>query len=168
MTHERQDDEDRGQQRDDAKSASAKVLHGPILKRRCLPCPNGRTTAVVSTCVYTLLNDIRYSVRRLLASPGFAFAAVATMALGIGANSAIFSVINAVMLRPMPVERSDRLVDIYTSGSDGVPATSSYPDYHDLRDQPVFDGGIAAYEATLQNVLNQGRSTVVFGEAVSG
>jgi macrolide transport system ATP-binding/permease protein len=118
--------------------------------------------------VDALLNDIRYTVRRLLASPGFAFAAVATMALGIGANSAIFSVINAVMLRPMPVERADQLVDIYTTGSDGIPATSSYPDYLDLRDQPMFDGGIAAYEATLLNVLDQGRSTVVFGEAVSG
>lgn len=116
----------------------------------------------------TLLNDIRYTFRRLLASPGFALAAIATMTLGIGANSAMFSVVNAVMLRPMAVDRPDRLVDIYTTGSDGIPATSSYPDYLDFRDQPVFDGGVAAYEATLLNLMEGGRSRVLFGEAVSG
>ena len=116
----------------------------------------------------TILNDLRYTVRRLRSGPGFALAAIATMALGIGANSAIFSVVNAVMLRPIAVERADQLVDIYTTGSDGIPATSSYPDYLDFRDQPVFDGGAVAYEATLLNVVNQGRSSVLFGEAVSG
>ncbi len=79
------------------------------------------------------------------------------MALGDRCHSAIFSVVNAVMLRPMAVEQADQLVDIYTTGGDGIPATSSYPDYLDLRDQPVFDGGIAAYEATWLNVLDQGR-----------
>ena len=114
------------------------------------------------------MNDLRYTVRRLRASPGFTAAALATMALGIGANSAIFSVVNAVMLRPMAVARPHQIVEIYTTDSDGTPATSSYPDYLDFRDLPVFDGGAVAYEATLLNLMENGRSTLLFAEAASG
>jgi predicted permease len=112
--------------------------------------------------------DLRYAVRRLLASPGFACAALATMALGIGANAAIFTVVNTVMLKPAAVERPDRLVEVYTSDSNGVtPATSSYLDYLDLQDLPVFTNA-AAYQLSLLNRSDNGISRVVFAESVAG
>ncbi|MFP5379578.1 MAG: ABC transporter permease, partial [Vicinamibacteria bacterium] len=117
----------------------------------------------------SLWNDLRYALRRLTKSPGFTAAALVTLALGIGANTAIFTVVNAVMLRPLPVVAPERLVEIYTSDADGTPATSSYPDYVDYRDQAVSLGGrVTAFNATLLTRSEQGRSEILFGEAVSG
>ena len=68
--------------------------------------------------------------------PGFTLAAVASLGLGIGFNTSIFAVLDAVLLRPLPVAEPHRLVDIYTSGTDGdTYATNSLPDLIDFRDQ---------------------------------
>ncbi|MBC7929246.1 MAG: hypothetical protein H7Z38_01660, partial [Rubrivivax sp.] len=66
----------------------------------------------------TLLKDVRFGVRRLLKSPGFTVIAVASLALGIGANTAIFSLVNTVLLRRLPVADSGRLVSLSVSGKD--------------------------------------------------
>ena len=90
----------------------------------------------------TLWQDLRYGARMLWKKPGFTLIVVITMALGIGANTAIFSVINSLLLRPLPVERPDEVVAI--SRGDGTAATASYLDYLYYRDQNQVFYGLAA------------------------
>ncbi len=95
----------------------------------------------------SLLADVRHAARSLWKSPGFTTVAVLTLGLGIGANSAIFTLIDAVLLRPPAgVVEPDRLVTIYTSDfSSGDFGTSSYPDFEAIRAEREVFAGVAAY-----------------------
>ncbi len=85
------------------------------------------------------MNDLRYAFRQLRKSPGFTIVAVLTLALGIGANTAIFSVIYAVLLRPLPYPEADRLMIVTESDSNQPQISVSYPDYVDWkRDNTSF------------------------------
>jgi len=91
----------------------------------------------------SLINDLRFGLRMMVRNPVFTLIAVVTLALGIGANTAIFSVVDAVLLRPLPYPHADRLVFLWsTMNSQGVPQSgSALPDYHGWRDEnKVFDG----------------------------
>jgi macrolide transport system ATP-binding/permease protein len=115
------------------------------------------------------MQDIRYALRWLRRSPGFTLAAVASFAIGIGFNSALFSVVDAVLFRPLPVRAPDELVNIYTSGSDGDPwITSSYPDLLDLRSGNAVFTDIAGYSPMFAAVSAGDRTRLVFGEIVTG
>jgi putative ABC transport system permease protein len=93
-----------------------------------------------------MLSDFRYAVRMLLKSPGFAVIAVLTLALGIGANSAIFSVIDRVLLRPLPFPNPGQLVAVWSRvQGESDRETGSYPDFADIRDQTPALEGLFAY-----------------------
>jgi predicted permease len=95
-----------------------------------------------------LIQDVRYAARRLRRTPGFSATIVVTLALGIGANALVFSVVNGLILRPLPVERADRLVFVQSSG---IPA-QSYPNYLDLRDRNTTFDGLIGYRIAPMSV----------------
>jgi putative ABC transport system permease protein len=97
----------------------------------------------MSKSVSAVVNDLRFGVRMMVRNPVFTLIAVVTLALGIGANTAIFSVVDAVLLRPLPYPEAERLVFLWsTMIAQGVPTSgSALPDYEEWRDRnKVFDG----------------------------
>ncbi len=116
----------------------------------------------------TLAQDVRYAVRRLLKSPGFSLVAIVTLALGIGANSAIFSVVNTVLLRSLPYAEPDRLVMLFNSRGENPHFPASAPNFLDFRDQTQLFSGAAAYGATRDfNLVGIGDPTRLRGTPVS-
>jgi hypothetical protein len=98
--------------------------------------------------VETLLQDLRFAVRMLLKNPGFTVVAVLILALGIGANTAMFSVVRAVLLKPLAYSDPDRIVTLATFWkADSGKGQVSAPDYHDWRDQSSAFEAMAYYGA---------------------
>ena len=118
----------------------------------------------------TLLQDVRYALRWLRKSPGFAAVAVLSLGLGIGANAAIFSVVDALLLRPLPVTAPDRLVNLYTGGGGDADAyfTTSVPDLQDFRDKTQVFEDLAGYSMMFAAVDRDGRPRLTLGEIVTG
>ncbi|HKQ91433.1 MAG TPA: ABC transporter permease, partial [Blastocatellia bacterium] len=115
----------------------------------------------------TLLHDLRYGLRMLAKKPGFTVVAVFTLALGIGANSAIFSVVNGVLLRPMQLEDPDRLIKIWEKLPAGGQGTASAPNLKDWREQNTVFNGIAAYQFSSLNLRGQESPERLSGATVS-
>lgn len=99
-----------------------------------------------------MLTDLRYALRSLRKHPAFAAIAVLTLALGIGANTAIFSVINAVLLRPLPYPEPDRLVQLFTRGQQDSRFSLSYPDVQEIRGLTRDFSGVAPFTTQLYNL----------------
>jgi predicted permease len=117
----------------------------------------------------TLWQDLRYGARMLVKNPGFTLVAIVTLALGVGANSVIFSLVNALLLRPLPVERPEQLAAVYTSDFSSTQyGGSSYPDYVDFRDRNRVFSGTVAYMPTAFSLNVDGTNERAFGEVVSG
>jgi predicted permease len=90
------------------------------------------------------LLDLRHAFRRLAHSPLFTLAAISILAVGIGANSAAFSIVDAALFRPPPFERPDEIVSIYQDSDDGEPSSSAYPAYLDIAERTDIFAGVAA------------------------
>src|SRR5262245_31483173 len=115
----------------------------------------------------TLFKDIRFAVRSLRKNPSFTAIAVVTLALGIGANTAIFSVVNAVLLRPLPYPNADRLVAITETSLNTAEIDVAYPDYLDWQaKQSVFEG-MAARMATGGVITGGNEPERVIGRLVT-
>ncbi len=95
--------------------------------------------------MHSLLHDLQYSGRQMMKSPGFAVVAILTLALGIGANTAIFSVVNAVLLEPLPYPDADRLVTLFHSKHNFVKGSLSYPNFLDWQRENQSFEAMAAY-----------------------
>ena len=116
----------------------------------------------------SLGKDLRYGVRLLVRQPGFTAVAVLSLGLGVGVNTTIFSVVNAVLLKPLAVQGADRLVEIYSSPNEDLQyLTSSYPDYLDLRDSADAFSGLAAHAYVKALLTREGRSESILGETVT-
>src|SRR5262245_23087937 len=117
-----------------------------------------------------LLQDLRYGVRMLLKKPGFTMLAVLSLALGIGANTSIFSLLDAVMLRSLPVWQPEQLVRLQTQRKGGrVNSNFSYPAFREYREQNQVCSGLIAYYTTPLSL--SGGSDVaerVYGTLASG
>src|SRR2546423_10112456 len=115
-----------------------------------------------------LLQDIRFGFRQLLKRPIFAALAIVSMALGIGANTAIFTLVNTVLLRPLPVRDPARLIAV--NGT--LPSTDftlqSYPNYKEYRDRNRTFEGLLAYRFVVASVSHNGINERSWGFLVSG
>lgn len=111
--------------------------------------------------------DLRYAMRGLRASPVFAATAVLTLALATGANVVAFSVLNTVLLRQLPVERPEELVEVTNQTHPPVPAFS-YPDYRDFRDRNRVFSSLAAHRFYAMSLTRNGRGQRLWGYVVTG
>jgi len=115
-----------------------------------------------------ILQDIRYALRQLRKSPGFTLVAVLTLALGIGANAAVFSVVDAVMLRPLPYYQPERLIEANSINShDPEPRNVCYPDFFDWRAQNHTLEHLVSYHDTTFTLTGLERPVQVDAQIVS-
>src|SRR5215468_4903044 len=98
------------------------------------------------------LQDLRYGFRTLLKTPGFTLIAILALALGIGANTAMFSIVNGVLLRPIPYPQPQQLLKLYTSAREFRNASVSYPNYLDWQQRSQSFEAMGAYRNETFNL----------------
>ena len=118
-----------------------------------------------------LLQDLRFAIRQLRKSPGFALTTILTLALGIGATTAMFSLINSVLLRPLPFPEPDRLMMIapleQSAVRPGIPSSISYPDFFDWRSRQRSFDAIASYHRESHTLTGSGQPQELESQTVS-
>jgi predicted permease len=147
----------------------------PVEARRRAHVTFGNTVRVEEDCRaargmwrHDLAKDLAYGLRMLRRTPAFVTIAIVSLALGIGANSAIFSIVNALLLQPRPVPHPEQLVELFTGDREQPYETTSYPSYVEFRDRNRVFTGLAAY--TIRQFTFADANTVehVWGEVVTG
>ena len=117
----------------------------------------------------SVMKDARYAARAMRRSPGFFAVAVLSLGLGVGVNTAMFSLVDSLLFRPLPVAEPDALVDVFTTGGDGDEyATSSYADYLDLEAQNTVFADMTAYSPMMAPLSLGDRSRIALGQVVTG
>src|SRR5262245_40030796 len=114
-----------------------------------------------------MLTDLRYGAKMLWKSKGLTIVAMVSLAVGIGANSAIFSLVNSILFRPRAVAHPEQLVELYVGESDQPYQTTSYPSYLDLRDRSEVFNGLAGYGFDQFKLGGANEVELIWGEAVS-
>jgi putative ABC transport system permease protein len=117
--------------------------------------------------LWSIASDVRFAVRTMVRSPLFSAVAIVTLALGIGANSAVFSAVNAILLRPLPFDDPDRLVIVKESSPQHESMSVSYPNMQDWREQNTVFTEIAAYRTWTASLTGGSRPERVVGSEVS-
>src|SRR5688572_24513178 len=129
----------------------------------------GNRQLAIGNMMMEILKDVQYGARSLLKRPGFTAVAVLTLVLGIGANTAIFSVVNAVLLRPLPYRDPGRLMQLWEgsvkTGRNEIPA--SYPNFADWRDRNHVFEQVAAYADWSFNLTGIGEPERIRSSIVS-
>jgi putative ABC transport system permease protein len=114
-----------------------------------------------------MITDLRYALRQLLKSPGFTAVAILTLALGIGANTAVFSLVDAVLLRALPYHNSTRLIDVFSTTPSGERDGLSIAEFEDLRSQMRSLEDLAAFQSQSVNLTGGERPDRIRGAFVS-
>src|SRR5271170_7638108 len=120
--------------------------------------------------MHKFLQDLRFSIRQLRKSPGFALTTILTLALGIGATTGIFSLVNAVLLRPLPFPEPDRLMSLQHASHRtevAAPQSLSYPDFFDWRSQNHSFSTLASFRDNTSTLTNAGNAQILQSEIVS-
>lgn len=118
----------------------------------------------------TLWQDLRYAARTFIKAPSFTLIAVLSVAMGIAANTSIFTLVNAVLFKPMPVPHPEQLVALYTTEPNSrYPDAFSYPDYRDYRDHNEVFSDLFLHDGTPVSMKNSGdKAELIWSELVSG
>jgi predicted permease len=116
----------------------------------------------------SLVQDVQLALRGLRARPGFTAVALVSLALGIGANSAVFTLVNGAFLRPLPISNPEELVSLANNADRRIFPTFSYPNYEDFRDRSSSFEGLVAYRFAPLNVSHDGISERMWGYLVTG
>src|SRR4051812_45754975 len=125
---------------------------------------------IIAALLESLFTDVRYTLRWLRRSPAFTLVAVASLAIGIGFNTALFTIVDALLFKPLPVSHPEMLVDAFTAsaGRGGLYGPTSLPDYVDLKSgNDVFED-IAAYAPMFGALSTDAGARLAMGEAVTG
>jgi hypothetical protein len=124
-------------------------------------------TLMSANLLTSLPQDLRYGARVLVKSPGFSLIAILTLALGIGANTAIFSVVNGVLLNPLPFHDPNQLVSLFQEIPNFKNGSISYPNFTDWRRMNTTFAGMAAYRSAGFNLSGSGEPERLHGEMIS-
>jgi predicted permease len=116
----------------------------------------------------TLRQDFRYALRMLRRNPGFTAVAVLSLALGIGANALVFSVVSALLLRPLPVEHPELLAFVENQAHGEVGTSQSFPNYRDLRDRNTTFAGLAGYRLAPMEMESASGASRIWGLLATG
>jgi predicted permease len=114
-----------------------------------------------------LMQDFRFGIRVFRKSPGFTLIAILTLALGIGANTALFSVVNAVLLSPLPYSHAEQLVSLHASKTNFEHGSISYPNFLDWQKENHTFSAMAVYRSLVFNLTGSGEAEQLFGQYVS-